>query len=427
MKTNYLSQLLIARVLKIYIIVFIIVAAGHIAVESYFTKNDIVSKIELKFESFKLPLTQSLLDNNYKITNNIVSEVLAHPALTGAEVRDANGNIVYQKLNLDNSHFQISKELNHISAGQEIFVGKINLYSSYSLVYDKLKVGWMILIIDAIVQTALLVVLFVFSLNKLVKKPLYDLIENIDRLELDIKNSASIIPNYNDSFEIHTLKTAFNLMINRVVNKQNQLEALNATLEDKVNERTEMYELINDKLLQAQKELHLKVIKDDMTGLYNRRYFNETFPKMINSAKRSSDNLTLVIFDIDCFKQYNDTYGHQAGDLALKDVADAVSTSMNRADDYVFRLGGEEFGILFRGIEHNNAVEYIDNIRKRIENLQIEHKNNAASPFLTCSFGMLTVKTGTNNMTSEEIYKKTDQLLYEAKNNGRNVLKSEII
>ncbi|RXJ98108.1 hypothetical protein CRU98_11365 [Arcobacter sp. CECT 8986] len=165
-------------------------------------------------------------------------------------------------------------------------------------------------------------------------------------------------------------------------------------------------------------------ITDELTTLYNKRYFNEVFPKIINAAKRNNDYITFCIFDIDNFKYYNDTYGHLKGDMVLNKVSTYVKSRLNRADDLCFRLGGEEFGIVIRDTQKEKTIKYIDEIRDGIEQLGIEHIKNTASSFVTASFG-ITVQKAKDIKDIDEIYKKADENLYKAKDTGRNKVYSD--
>jgi len=169
----------------------------------------------------------------------------------------------------------------------------------------------------------------------------------------------------------------------------------------------------------AQKELEILAITDSLTNLYNRRHFNELFPKMINSAKRNNDLVSFIIMDIDYFKQYNDTYGHQMGDDVLIKVAKAIKISLHRADDYCFRLGGEEFGVIFKAFSQEKALDFSNKIKESIENLHINHSGNSASPYVTASMGLI-CKNANDIKNSNEVYKEADKLLYKAKDSGRN-------
>lgn len=160
-------------------------------------------------------------------------------------------------------------------------------------------------------------------------------------------------------------------------------------------------------------------ITDAMTGLYNRRCFDKVFEDSLRIQQRTNQLLVFVMLDIDFFKQYNDTYGHQAGDEAIKSVAKQLKLSLKRASDKAFRLGGEEFGVLCVGMNEAEVLTFADSIRINIENKQIEHKHSKVSGYLTISMGVIIVKTGLIRSVSH-MYKCADKALYEAKENGRN-------
>lgn len=162
-------------------------------------------------------------------------------------------------------------------------------------------------------------------------------------------------------------------------------------------------------------------ITDALTGIYNRRHFNTLFPRFLSSAKRNNALICFAIMDVDHFKDYNDTYGHQKGDDVLVQVAQSIQTRMFRADDYCFRLGGEEFGIIFKCENSEKSFLFVDSIRESIEKLEIEHRKNSASPFVTVSIGLMCIESGLiENET--QLYAAADKCLYRAKENGRNRL-----
>jgi diguanylate cyclase (GGDEF)-like protein/PAS domain S-box-containing protein len=167
------------------------------------------------------------------------------------------------------------------------------------------------------------------------------------------------------------------------------------------------------------KALETLSITDGLTNIYNRRYFDEIFLKVINSAKRNTKIECFMLIDIDNFKLYNDTYGHQRGDEVLIQVASTLKASLHRTDDYCFRLGGEEFGVLFKTDSKEKAIEFANKVKTNIENLQIEHKENNITKHITISAGLVCIKTN-ETINLNKIYKQTDDLLYKAKNSGRN-------
>ena len=160
-------------------------------------------------------------------------------------------------------------------------------------------------------------------------------------------------------------------------------------------------------------------IHDELTKLYNRRHFNKVLHDELNRAKRDKKLLSFMMIDVDNFKLYNDNYGHQEGDNVLFEIANVLNSYCKRAGDFAFRLGGEEFGILFSELTKEESKIYADAIRKAVEDLKIPHEKNSISSFVTISVGLLSISPK-EKITEDEIYKKADNLLYKAKESGRN-------
>ena len=160
-------------------------------------------------------------------------------------------------------------------------------------------------------------------------------------------------------------------------------------------------------------------ITDSLTDIYNRRHFNQIFPTIINSAKRHNELICFLMMDIDHFKQYNDNYGHQAGDEVLAKFARCLKESLHRAEDLAFRLGGEEFGILYKAQTKENAYEFALRVKKSIEELGIIHNYSSVSQYITASMGLV-CKDANEIEDVDEIYKQADNLLYKSKERGRN-------
>ncbi|WP_320034664.1 ABC transporter substrate-binding protein [Halarcobacter sp.] len=167
------------------------------------------------------------------------------------------------------------------------------------------------------------------------------------------------------------------------------------------------------------KRIEYLSITDELTTLYNKRYFNIMFDKEINRIKRSNQIFAFVIFDVDHFKQYNDNYGHQKGDEVLISIGKKINSLCKRSSDIPFRIGGEEFAIIFQANTNEGALTFAEMIRKEIEMLNIEHRYNSASSSITISVGLYTAKAD-EIKTSKELYKITDDKLYKAKEKGRN-------
>ena len=160
-------------------------------------------------------------------------------------------------------------------------------------------------------------------------------------------------------------------------------------------------------------------ITDVLTTLYNRRYFDVVFDRQYNKTRKESIPLIFFMIDIDNFKKYNDNYGHQKGDEALKAVALAMKNTLRRKEDYLFRLGGEEFAILLQNTPDNYCKELSDSIHKTIATLDIEHNFNQNIGRISISIGIC--KALCSEKTSKyDIYNAADQALYKAKESGRN-------
>ncbi|MBN2823711.1 MAG: diguanylate cyclase [Campylobacterales bacterium] len=173
-----------------------------------------------------------------------------------------------------------------------------------------------------------------------------------------------------------------------------------------------------------QKRLEEISIKDELTNLYNRRHFNHLFKEEYNKAKVMLTSLTFVMLDLDNFKLYNDNYGHDKGDSVLEKVGKELQSSLKRSSDSAFRLGGEEFGVLFKNLDYVHSIEYANSIRQNIAALEIEHEYNQPYGKVTVSVGLCFVDFESDEVDIKDIYHYADQALYESKSNGRNVVSS---
>jgi len=163
-------------------------------------------------------------------------------------------------------------------------------------------------------------------------------------------------------------------------------------------------------------------IKDGLTRIYNKRYLIEVLDKEFDYSRRSSEPLALIIFDIDFFKQLNDTYGHPAGDLVLKNLASTID-DLNRDYDVFARFGGEEFVFLLRGVEMEGAAIVAERVRKLVEECVFEYEEVELK--ITISLG-IAVYAGDDSLENPtELIEAADKQLYRAKDSGRNQVKYE--
>lgn len=158
---------------------------------------------------------------------------------------------------------------------------------------------------------------------------------------------------------------------------------------------------------------------DFLTGLANRRLFEERLALEIMLLARSGNLLSLIMLDVDHFKHYNDTYGHVMGDDCLRAIGQVLKDVAQRSSDLAARYGGEEFAVVLPDIPHGGAMRLADTIRLAIELLNIRHSASATSDRVTASFGVVTVSLDKTS-NSACIVALADKQLYLAKKGGRN-------
>lgn len=160
-------------------------------------------------------------------------------------------------------------------------------------------------------------------------------------------------------------------------------------------------------------------VTDELTGLYNRRFFNSTIKRELNRAQRDEKLLTFAIMDVDYFKQYNDHYGHLKGDEVLATIGQTLKRMLGRGSDSCFRLGGEEFGVIIVDMQPAEALHFVESIRLSIQRIGIEHHWSEVADVVTISGGLLSVTPGPG-VTVDAVFRTADQALYNAKDLGRN-------
>lgn len=174
-------------------------------------------------------------------------------------------------------------------------------------------------------------------------------------------------------------------------------------------------------LCEANQKLEMLATLDELTGVANRRYFNQHLEREWCRLKREKIPLSLILCDVDYFKRYNDTYGHLAGDVTLKQVAQAIKQVIKRPADLVARYGGEEFVILLPSTSITGAMQVAELIKEQVQKLKIPHNKSLVSDFVTVSLGISSLIPGFND-SSELLIKMADEALYAAKKQGRNRL-----
>ena len=213
------------------------------------------------------------------------------------------------------------------------------------------------------------------------------------------------------------------IIILRIRNTQNalrhshqKLEESHHDLELKVVERTKRLSELNTHLQFASEN-------DELTKIYNRRKFNAFLKEEYERTNRARSQFSIILIDIDFFKQYNDHYGHQEGDRCLTAVAKTMKQCLPRSTDFIARYGGEEFVVILPSTDLGGGKKVAEHIRQCILNMKIPHQYSTISAYITVSLGLTAYRAG-DSLNIDGILKKTDEFLYNAKSKGRNTVVS---
>lgn len=199
-----------------------------------------------------------------------------------------------------------------------------------------------------------------------------------------------------------------------VVRKDGEVEALVGFMFD-ISERKQQEE----ELLRLKNELEILSYRDSLTGIANRRQFDLVLEREWAHARRDQRPLAVVMLDIDHFKEYNDRYGHPAGDVCLQRIASCLSNAVGREQDLLARLGGEEFVLILPDTTLEAAHALADRCRQRIRDEAIPHASSRIAPILTASAGVSSMVPDESGRATQLI-EAADRALYQAKRNGRD-------
>lgn len=275
-------------------------------------------------------------------------------------------------------------------------------YSIYKEIYNSLIIAILIFIVISF---------FIWLIAKIIStkitNPLLHITNSISNFNFKEFKPITIKDDFED--EIKSLSIHFNSMGKELIKYINDMEEL-------VKDRTKKIEEQNKKLEQLNIKLKSISITDELTSLYNRRYFNEIFISDYKFAYREKLYINFAIIDIDHFKQINDKYGHLAGDYCLSEFGRILKNHFHRDNDKIFRYGGEEFVIYFLSKKLTQFETLLESLRKEIENTKFNYKDTSIN--FTISIGAIAKIPETEDY--KNLIMLADNNLYKAKNSGRN-------
>ncbi len=260
----------------------------------------------------------------------------------------------------------------------------------------------------------LIVAIVLFLIQRTILHPVTNLTKHV--LSISRTGNFSVRLSVKRQDEIGALAREFDRMLEKIEDMNTVMERINDQLVEDISKRQE----IETKLQEANKELHRLAMVDGLTQLSNRRRFDEYIDIEWKRGIRENTPLSLIIFDVDFFKLYNDTYGHQAGDDCLRAIAGTISRNVKRVADFAARYGGEEFALVLPATDIKGALHLAETIRTEIYGLEIPHSKSLLDGRVTISAGVACI-VPRKGLTLENLIKLADEALYNAKAQGRNM------
>lgn len=261
------------------------------------------------------------------------------------------------------------------------------LLDDVSVFNQKMDVTRIVAISSFVVIFSIVILISLALMNRYLFKPIRHMIEQMRRVA---NGDFSIEVDHRGLKDFHELALSFNTMREMVYANMQNLERMS--------------------------------FMDGLTGIGNRRLFNQALEKEWQLHKRIGNNLSLIICDIDFFKQFNDTYGHLVGDECIQQVAQVINKAINRPADIACRYGGEEFAVILPDTLLDGALKVAELINQLINELQVAHKSSLVSDYITLSIGVATVPLE-GVESPEKLISAADAALYQAKESGRNQIK----
>ncbi|UWG98577.1 diguanylate cyclase [Dehalobacter sp. DCM] len=346
---------------------------------------------------------------------------------TGALIAHPSPDLVKQQINL--SYLEIFNRIQtgkvngfYLYNGTRVLGSAIRVERTGWLVVDQvplssffgLYLGILVLILFTSVIVLLLLIWYIRKqLQRFVITPLEQFSRATHALAAGDFTQASSLTAQSTAFaELNKLAHDFQSMSNTLQTKKEALYKVKEDLEVQVSQRTQ-------ELMAANKELQMLSSLDGLTGIGNRRYFDQVLTQEWDRGMRQGTTLALIMLDIDFFKNYNDFYGHQAGDDCLKQVAGIFKGTLRRSIDCAARYGGEEFAAILPDTDISGAVFLAEEMRSKIEEQAIKHESSGISMVITVSVGVAAIVPLAGSQPSM-IIRLADQAMYQAKRNGRN-------
>jgi diguanylate cyclase len=408
--TDSIAIKLLKIVFLIYFSMTLIITTIHVLIEYSYTKDTVYNELKGLEATFKPSLTNAIWEVNEGQLASIVDGIYGFPIVTSLQIVSSEGNVLSEASsgNVKKAffyEFKIKKE------GQAL--AQVKLFSSENVVFDRVKLGFLLILLNAMFKSVILWTLFIWAFKKYLVSPLKGFTNKLCEIDIEDAMAHKIELENNEKNELSQLQDSFNLMLEKIhIQKDVMLKAekeYSLRLENDVKNRTEALQAANV-------ELKFLASVDVLTNVRNRRSFFELSEQCYELARRNSKPLSIMMFDLDKFKDINDSYGHSVGDEVLKIFSDAVSTLIRKSDVFA-RIGGEEFAMILPETSVENAQYSVgEKLLKKVRALKVYHKGREVK--FTVSIGVSEFFAGEPNL--DNALQRADKALYRSKSLGRD-------
>jgi diguanylate cyclase (GGDEF)-like protein len=434
-----------------YFVVTLIVTCVQLTADYQHTKTGIDNELMAMDRTFGASLASSTWRFQGDVQKATLAGISNLPVVTGVKIEDPQGRLVLAlgniydsegkqiRVDADGVRSPVTTDFLNAAIGHRFpilyrdehdlshDIGSWTVYSSRHVVVRKVAYGFTLILINSIIKTVVLWFIFLYVFHRWLGAPITRLSSFVQGQDLNQPDTQqSIEMPGKKRHELHFLADAINAMLaslrkhmaqNRTLylqleQEKESLRALNTSLELRIAERTR-------DLAQANEQLMLLSLTDALTGIPNRRCFDQNLEQEWRRCARNDKPLTVALFDVDWFKNYNDHYGHVAGDDVLRQVAAMLQQTVRRAGDTVARYGGEEFALIAPDTNVEAGVSVVHKMCDAIFSLNIPH---ASSTFgrITVSVGVASCRPSQHEGDINTLLQAADAALYRAKLAGRN-------
>lgn len=393
--------------------------SGYLALQS--EKKDVIAEINNRGEYISRfvagSLVYSIIGYDYHTIQLLLDEITVSDEIGYAKVVNKKGNVMAEAGDLaGKSSGEMALFRQEIRFEDEV-VGQLTLGLSLENLTRRLESQKYTLVAREATIILLIALGEFLALSYIIMRPVRRMSESLQR---------NIDTDDDDWGELPVLSDdEFGLLAGQFNELQRQLKQVNGVLQSKIDLADERLKETNRQLLEQSRELHqmneefrLLSITDPLTGLYNRRHFEGLIETEVAMSARHGDKNSLIMIDIDHFKNINDTYGHFAGDLVLKDLAERLRSNI-RKTDILCRVGGEEFLVLCKRAGKEEAKEIAEKLRVSVNSQKVTLNEDKIS--ISISLGIATIPDANGTHRLEDFYRCADIALYVSKDGGRNI------